>query len=75
VTESNAEVRHASGVTPQGLRIEELAQILSALGPKPVAVAMLEEDIAAGAPTNSDGTLNLIRYVAWLIRENARAGS
>lgn len=26
----------------------------------------LEEDLAAGAPRNSDGTLNLIHYAAWL---------
>jgi hypothetical protein len=26
----------------------------------------LEEDLAAGAPRNADGTLNLLHYAAWL---------
>ena len=74
MSETNATGRQASGVNPQGLRLEDLALILSALGPKPVTVAMLRSDVATGAPTNADGTLNLIRYVAWLLEENADAG-
>lgn len=35
----------------------------------PIDGAMIEADVADGAPTNPDGTLNLIRYAAWLIRE------
>jgi len=74
MSETNASGRQAGGINPQGLRPEDLAQILSALGPKPVTVAMLRSDVAIGAPTNADGTLNLIRYVAWLLEENADAG-
>ena len=29
---------------------------------------MLKKDIAAGAPTNADGTINIIYYAAWLNR-------
>jgi len=25
--------------------------------------------VVQGAPTNPDGTLNLVRYVAWLVKE------
>jgi len=28
---------------------------------------MLEADVAAGAPTNADGTINLVHYAAWLL--------
>lgn len=31
----------------------------------------IQADLAAGAPSNPDGTLNLIEYAAWLARENA----
>jgi hypothetical protein len=34
-----------------------------------VTEAVLRDDIEAGAPTNADGTLNLVHYAAWLIRE------
>ena len=74
MSETNATGRQASRVNPQGLRLEDLAQILSALGPKAVTVTMLRDDVSVGAPTNADGTLNLIRYVAWLLEENADAG-
>jgi hypothetical protein len=30
---------------------------------------MLRADLAAGAPANPDGTLQLVHYGAWLIRE------
>jgi len=30
---------------------------------------MLREDIDAGAPTNADGTINLVHYAAWLVKE------
>jgi len=46
-----------------------LARILSAAGPKVVTVDMLQADIDAGAPTNADGTINLVHYVAWLVKE------
>ena len=32
---------------------------------------MIREDIAEGAPTNADGTLNLVHYAAWLVQEMA----
>ena len=53
---------------PQALRLEDLAQILSAMGPKPVTVEMLQADIDDGAPVNLDGTMNLLQYAAWLAR-------
>jgi hypothetical protein len=37
-------------------------------------VGMLEADVVAGAPTNVDGTFNLVGYAAWLVREVASGG-
>ena len=76
MSESNATGRQAGGINPQGLRLEDLAQILSALGPKAVTVSMLRGDVAAGAPANADGTMSLIQYVAWLLlKEDANGGN
>jgi hypothetical protein len=36
---------------------------------------MLRADLAAGAPVNPDGTLHLVRYAAWLVREMALTGA
>ena len=33
-----------------------------------------EELLAAGAPVNSDGTLNLVHYAAWLVKEMTSGG-
>jgi len=38
-----------------------------------VTVEMLEMDIADGAPTNPDGTINLVKFASWLVMEMARA--
>ena len=68
---SNAEGRQGSPLNPQSLRLEDLARILSASGPKPVTVEMLQADLDDGAPMNRDETMNLVQYVAWLVRELA----
>jgi hypothetical protein len=35
---------------------------------------MIAYDVNAGAPTNADGTINLVHYSAWLAREMASGG-
>ena len=61
-------------MTPQALRLEDVARILSASGPKSVTVDMLRAHIHDGAPVNPDGTVNLVQYVAWLVKEATRGG-
>ena len=34
----------------------------------PVTEEMLQADLAAGAPENADGTINLVHYAAWLAK-------
>lgn len=60
-------------LSPTALSVADAARLLSAGGGQRVTVEMLEADIAAGAPANPDGTLNLVHYAAWLVREAARA--
>ncbi len=57
---------------PNRLTIEQAARILSTAGRKLVSVETLEQDLATGAPTNPDGTLNLVHYAAWLVKEMGR---
>jgi len=48
--------------------------VLTRLGGKPVTDAMLRADIDAGAPVNADGSVNLVHYAAWLVKEMSAGG-
>ena len=52
---------------PAALAPEDAARLLSNVGGTRVEVADIEADLDAGAPRNSDGTINLVHYVAWLV--------
>jgi hypothetical protein len=54
------------------LALVDAAKLLTRVGGAAVSEAMLRDDIAAGAPTNADGTMNLVHYAAWLVRETSR---
>lgn len=47
----------------------QAARILAAAGQRRITEAMVKADVDAGAPTNADGTINLVHYAAWLARE------
>ena len=59
---------------PNALSPEQLATILGRISREHITAEMIAQDIDAGAPTNSDGTLNVIHYTAWLVREMAEPG-
>ena len=56
-----------SGLDPAALRPEDAAKALG------ISEDMLRADIDAGAPTNADGSINLVHYAAWLNREMRNA--
>jgi uncharacterized ferredoxin-like protein len=58
-----------AGLNPSALALADAARLLSKVGGQAVTAEMLQADIAAGAPTNANGTLNLVHYTAWLVRE------
>jgi len=62
-----------SETTPSltGLTVAQAAKVLSATGGRRITEAELRADIDAGAPVNSDGTINLVHYTAWLVKEMA----
>lgn len=63
-----AENREETRLDPQAMSPAELARALSR-GGEAVTEQMVLEDLAAGAPANRDGTINLMHFTAWLARE------
>jgi hypothetical protein len=49
--------------------LADAAKLLAKVGSYAITEAMLQADVVAGAPANSDGTLNLVHYTAWLVKE------
>ncbi len=64
-----------SRLNPAALSVADAARVLSRLGGKPVTEDMLRADIDAGAPTNANGTINLVHYAAWLVKEMSVGGA
>jgi len=60
-----------SGLNPTALALPDAARLLARVGSQSITEDMLRDDVAAGAPTNADGTLNLVHYAAWLVKEMA----
>ncbi len=70
----HAAAQGMSRMNPAALPVADAARVLTRLGGKAVTEEMLRADLDAGAPTNADGTINLVHYSAWLVREmNAQA--
>ncbi len=63
-----------SRLNPAALPVADAARVLSRLGGKAVTEAMLRADIDAGAPANADGSINLVHYTAWLVKELSAGG-
>ena len=68
----NQENSKTARLNPAALSIPDTAHVLSRVGSSPVTEAMLLVDLDAGAPANTDGSINLVHYTAWLVRETAR---
>ncbi len=61
-------------LNPTALPVADAARLLSATGGHAVTPEQIRADIDAGAPTNGDGTINLVHYAAWLVKEMANRG-
>jgi hypothetical protein len=59
-------------LNPTALTVADAAALLTKVGGKGITIGMLQADLAAGAPANPDGTINLVHYAAWLVREVPR---
>jgi len=58
-----------SRLNPTAMPVGDAARLLSRAGGQRVTEDMLRADIDAGAPTNQRGTVNLVNYAAWLVKE------
>ena len=59
-------------INPLALPIADAAKLLSKAGGRVIREDQIASDIAGGAPTNGDGTINLIAYAAWLVQTQER---
>lgn len=75
VVDKDGETASSEILNPNALSLPDAAKLLSRASGQLVTVEMLQADIAAGAPTNSNGTINLVHYAAWLLKEMGRARS
>lgn len=60
-----------SSLSVGSLTIADAAKILAKSGSLRATEARIADDVSKGAPANSDGTINLIHYAAWLVKEMA----
>lgn len=60
---------NSTALNPAAMSAAEVAKLLSAGGGKKIMPEQIQADIDGGAPVNRDGTINLVHYTAWLIRE------
>ena len=60
-------------LNPLAVPIPDAVRLLSRLGGKPISEATIRGDIELGAPTNPDGTLNLVEFAAWLVQQMGRS--
>lgn len=56
-------------INPMALTPETLAELLKRCRCQGLAEDTLERQIASGLPVNGDGTVSLVEYAAWLLKE------
>jgi len=71
---SDTDFEAKPALNPTALPVADAAQLLSAAGGQRVTAEMIQADVDAGAPVNGDGTINLVLYAAWLVREMSNRG-
>lgn len=59
----------AEPLNPAALTVEQAARLLTAAGARHADVETIRRHIDSGAPTSAEGKINLMHYMAWLIRE------
>ena len=48
---------------------ENFVTAMRRAGSRTRTLERLESDVAAGAPVNADGTVDILKYVAWVAKE------
>lgn len=48
---------------------ENFVTAMRRAGSRSLTLERLEADVAAGAPVNADGTVDILKYIAWVAKE------
>ena len=59
-------------IDPNRLTPQQAAKLLSAAAKIRIPEENIVLDIESGAPTNQDGSINLVHYIAWMVKEMGR---
>lgn len=57
---------------PNRLTPDQAAKLLTAVANVRIGADRIVADLEAGALRNTDGTINLVHYAAWLLKEMGR---
>jgi hypothetical protein len=57
---------------PNRLTPEQAAKLLSAVANARIGAEQIAADLDVGAPRNPNGTINLVHYAAWMLKEMGR---
>ena len=57
---------------PNRLTPDQAAKLLSEAAKVRIPVEQIADDLEAGAPRNADGTISLVHYAAWMVKEMGR---
>lgn len=60
---------------PAAMTVEDAARLLTKACGVRISEPQMRADIEHGAPANADGTVNIVHYAAWLVREMATGGA
>jgi hypothetical protein len=61
-----------SPIDPNRLTVEQASKLLSAAAKIRIPEEQIAADLADGAPQNQDGTISLVAYAAWMLKEMSR---
>jgi hypothetical protein len=67
--------KQEGAVDPQRLSIDQAAKMMATAFKRRIEAEKVRQDVEDGAPTNGDGTLNLVQYAAWLAKQMGRSDS
>ena len=48
---------------------ENFVTAMRRAGSRTLTLERLDSDVAAGAPVNADGTVDILKYIAWVAKE------
>ncbi len=54
------------------LTVKAAAELLTKASKRKITAAQIRQDVEVGAPMNSNGTIHLVNYTAWLALQTAK---